>query len=670
MNQRAATGVVWVLVGLAATVVGLGLGLAAANGTQLGLANESLFLIPLAVGFPLVGALVASRRPHNGVAWVYLGGGLGAGLALFAYGYAQYALVTNPGALPGGRAAAWVSSWVWVTGATPILTFGLLLFPDGRLPSPRWRLVAWLAAGAIALPILSSALMPGPFFNHPMAANPVGIPGAAAALRLIDPLGVALFWVAAACSVAAVLVRFRRGREQEQQQLKWLAFAMAVLLLAIALYWVPWLTLVAHGLFLGAAAFIPVAIGIAILRYRLFDIDLLINRTLVYTALTVVLGGAYVGVVAAARLLLQGHAAAGVSVAATALVAVLFAPLRSWLQRRADQLLYGDRHDPHAALSRLGRRLEATMQPEAVLPSLVETVAESLRLPYVAIELAGEDRPAASHGHLRGEPVRFPLVYQGEVVGQLTVGPRSPGEALAAADLQLLEDLAGQVGVAVHAVRLTADLQRSRQRLVSAREEERRRLRRDLHDGLGSALAGLALQVGTARAVLRSDPTGADAQLARLECGIQALLVDIRRLVYALRPPALDELGLVGALRQQAATFATAPDAPLQVQVDAADELPPLPAAVEVAAYRIATEAITNVSRHAHARTCTIRLVLDGNLQLEVRDDGAGLPAGYKTGIGLASLRERAAELGGSCTIQPGPAGGTRVLAHFPVPRP
>jgi signal transduction histidine kinase len=670
MSARAATGVAWVLVGLAATVVGLGLGLAAANGTQLGLANESLFLIPLAVGFPLVGALVASRRPHNGVAWVYLGGGLGAGLALFAYGYAQYALVTNPGALPGGRALAWVSSWVWVTGATPILTFGLLLFPDGRLPSPRWRLVAWLAAGAIALPILSSALRPGPLVNHPMATNPVGIPGAAAALRLIDPLGVALFWVAAAGSVAAVLVRFRRGRQQEQQQLKWLAFAMAVLLLAIALYWVPWLTLVAHGLFLGAAAFIPVAIGIAILRHRLFDIDLLINRTLVYTALTVVLGGAYVGVVAAARLLLQGHAAAGVSVAATALVAVLFAPLRSWLQRRADQLLYGDRHDPHAALSRLGRRLEATMQPEAVLPSLVETVAESLRLPYVAIELAGEGRPAASYGHLRGQPVRFPLVYQGEVVGQLTVGPRAPGEALAAADRQLLEDLAGQVGVAVHAVRLTADLQRSRQRLVSAREEERRRLRRDLHDGLGSALAGLALQVGTARAVLGSDPTGADAQLARLEGGIQALLVDIRRLVYALRPPALDELGLVGALRQQAATFATAPDAPLRVQVDAADELPPLPAAVEVAAYRIVTEAITNVSRHAHARTCTIRLVLDGNLQLEVRDDGAGLPAGYKTGIGLASMRERAAELGGSCTIQPGPAGGTRVLARFPLPPP
>ncbi|MGH9258626.1 MAG: sensor histidine kinase, partial [Acidimicrobiales bacterium] len=253
---------------------------------------------------------------------------------------------------------------------------------------------------------------------------------------------------------------------------------------------------------------------------------------------------------------------------------------------------------------------------------------------------------------------------------QLTVGPRAPGEALAGADRRLLEDLAGQVGVAVHAVRLTADLQRSRQRLVSAREEERRRLRRNLHDGLGSALAGLALQAGTARAVLGTDPTTADAQLAKLEGGIQALLADIRRLVYDLRPPALDELGLVAAIRQQAATFATAPDAPLQVRVDAADDLPPLPAAVEVAAYRIATEAITNVSRHAGARTCTIRLVLDGTLELEVRDDGAGLPAGYRAGIGLASMRERAAELGGSCTIQPGPVGGTRVLARFPVPAP
>jgi hypothetical protein len=205
----------------------------------------------------------------------------------------------------------------------------------------------------------------------------------------------------------------------------------------------------------GAVTCIPVVIGIAILRYRLFDIDLLINRTLVYTLLTAVLGGTYVGAVAAARLLLQGRAAAGVSVVATALVAVLFAPLRSWLQQRTDRLLYGDRHDPHAALSRLGRRLEATMQPEAVLPSLVETVAESLRLPYVAVRVdTGQDAASTvEHGRLIGEPLCLPLVHQGAHVGELVLGRRTPGEGFSVADRRVLAELAAQAGAAVHAIR-------------------------------------------------------------------------------------------------------------------------------------------------------------------------------------------------------------------------
>ena len=666
MNQRAATSVAWVLVGLAATLVALALVLDAANGFVP--AGDRWANASLALGFPIVGALIARRHPRHPIAWVFLVAGMGGALALFAYGYAQYALVTRPGALPGGTALAWLSAWVWVLGLTPMVTFGLLLFPDGRLPSARWRPLAWLAAAAVALPALANAFMPGPLVNHPVARNPLGIPHAQAILRSAAQLGLACFVVAALGSIASVVVRYRRSRGEQRQQLKWLAYAVVVFLVANV---VPLPGPLVRVIVLSTAALlVPIAVGIAILKHRLYDIDLVINRSLVYAALSACVVGVYVAVVGLLGSLIGDQTRLTASLVATGLVAVAFAPLRQRLQRAVNRLLYGQRDDPYAVVAALGHRLEATVAPEAVLPSVVEALAGALKLPYVAIELAGEDHPAASHGHLRGQPVRFPLVHQGEVVGQLTVGPRAPGEALSAADRQLLEDLAGQVGVAAHAVRLTADLQRSRQRLVSAREEERRRLRRDLHDGLGSALAGLALQVGTARAVLGSDPASADAQLARLERGIQALLADIRRLVYALRPPALDELGLVGALRQQAATFATAPDTPLQVQVDAADELPPLPAAVEVAAYRIATEAITNVSRHDHARTCTIRLVLDGNLQLEVRDDGAGLPAGYQAGIGLASMRERAAELGGSCTIQPGPAGGTRVLAHFPVPRP
>jgi signal transduction histidine kinase len=502
MTTTTAGRVAWALAGLAVTVVGLGLALAAANGRPPSLADESLTWSRWPLASRWSGLWVASRQPRNAVAWIYLGGGLGAGLALFTYGYAQYALVTKPGALPAGRAMAWVSSWVWLTGGTPILTFGLLLFPNGRLPSPRWRLVAWAAGGSLVARVLANALMPGSLINHPVAANPLGIPHAAPVLRLVEGIALGVFAVAAACSVASVLVRFRRGTLQERQQLKRLAYAMGVVLLGFGLGWVPVTTPLAEVLLLGAITFIPVAMGIAILRYRLFDIDLLINRTLVYALLTVVLGGTYLGVVAAARLLLQGRATAGVSVAATALMAVLFAPARSWLQRRADRLVYGDRHDPHAALSRLGRRLEATMAPEAVLPSLVETVAESLRLPYVAVRVdTGQDAAGSTveQGRLVGEPLCLPLVHQGRPVGELVLGPRTPGEGFSAADRRLLAELAAQAGVAVHAIRLTAELQQARVRLVAAREEARRRLRRDLHDGLGPTLAGVVLGPGDGR---------------------------------------------------------------------------------------------------------------------------------------------------------------------------
>ena len=671
LTTQTAGRVAWALAGLAVTVLGLGLVLAAANGTPPSLADESLTLIPLAIGFPLVGALVASHQPRNAVAWTYLGGGLGAGLALFAYGYAQYALVTEPGALAAGRAMAWVSSWVWLAGATPILTFGLLLFPNGRLPSPRWRLVAWAAASALVARVLAIAFMPGPLLNHPVAANPLGISHAAPVLRLVEGIGLGLFAVAAACSAASVLVRFRRGTQQERQQLKWLAYALAVVLLAFGLAWVPVTTPVAEVLLLAAVTCIPVAIGIAILRYRLFDIDLLINRTLVYTLLTAVLGGTYVGVVAAARLLLQGRAAAGVAVVATALVAVLFAPLRSWLQQRMDRLLYGDRHDPHAALSRLGRRLEATMQPEAVLPSLVETVAESLRLPYVAVRVdTGQDAAGSTveHGRLIGEPLRLPLVHQGAPVGELMLGPRTPGEGFSVADRRVLAELAAQAGVAVHAIRLTAELQQSRARLVAAREEERRRLRRDLHDGLGPALAGVVLGLETAGNLLDGQPPAAQAAalLKRLCDETQGAIAGIRRLVYGLRPPALDDLGLVPALQTQAATLGQGTDG-MMVSVQADGNFTALPAAVEVAAYRIALEAITNTARHAHAKHCRVWLRHNGELQIEVSDDGMGLPPGWHAGVGLTSMRERAAELGGTLRVEPTVGGGTVVTASLPV---
>jgi len=331
--------------------------------------------------------------------------------------------------------------------------------------------------------------------------------------------------------------------------------------------------------------------------------------------------------------------------------------------------MYGERDDPYAVISRLGRRLEATLAPDTVLPTLVETIAQALKLPYAAILLKeGEGfRTAAAYGSPRGEPETLPLVYQREEIGHLVLSPRAPGEAFSDADRNLLEDLARQAEVAVHAVRLTTDLQHSRERLVSTREEERRRLRRDLHDGLGAQLAGLKVQAGALRRLIPGDPAAADELVVELREELRSAIADIRRLVYDLRPPALDDLGMVEALRQMAQRYG-AKDEPLSVLVEAPEDLPNLPAAVEVAVYRITQEALTNVVRHARARTCVVRLAVNDDVALEIVDDGVGIPAERSAGVGLSSMRERASELGGSCVVERAPEGGTRVLVRLPLP--
>ena len=416
---------------------------------------------------------------------------------------------------------------------------------------------------------------------------------------------------------------------------------------------------------------IPLSIGVAIVRYRLWDIDIIINRALVYGSLTASVVALYALLVGSLGALLQARGSFPVALLSTGLIAVLFQPLRDRLQRAVNRLMYGERDEPYGVLSRLGRRLEATIEPGAVLPAIVETVAGALKLPHAEIAVRRGDgfETAAAHGTPVGEPIVLPLVYAGETIGQLILSPRAPGEPFTPPDRRLLEDLARSAEVAVHAVSLTNDLQRSRERLVTTREEERRRLRRDLHDGVGPQLAALTLELETARRKLADDPD-ADALLSDLGDRARAAVADIRRAVYALRPPALDEFGLVPALRETAAQYAQ--NGP-NVRVNAPEDLPPLPAAVEVAAYRIAGEALTNVARHAGARSCAVRIALDGKtdaLLLDVSDDGRGIGEDHGAGVGLRSMRERAEELGGACAVGPAPGGGTRVSARLPLRAP
>jgi signal transduction histidine kinase len=416
--------------------------------------------------------------------------------------------------------------------------------------------------------------------------------------------------------------------------------------------------------------FVPVFTYIAILRYHLYDIDLLINRTLVYGSLSACVAGIYVLAVVALGALFQAQGNLAISLLATGVVAVLFQPLRSRLQRSVNRLMYGERDDPYAVISRLGRRLETTLAAESVLPTIAETIAQALKLPYAAIHLKDGDgfRAAASYGSSAGEPKVLPLVYQREEIGRLVLSPRAPGEGFSEADHSLLEDLARQAEVAVHAVRLTSDLQRSRERLVATREEERRRLRRDLHDGLGAQLAGLNVQAGTLRRLIARDPDAADELVVELREELRGAIADIRRLVYELRPPALDDLGLVEALRRLAERHSSQGEH-LRVSVEAPEDIPDLPAAVEVAVYRITQEALTNVARHAKAQSCVVRLAVNDDVALEIVDDGVGIPAQRSAGVGLSSMHERASELGGSCIVQALPKGGTQVLVRLPLPK-
>jgi signal transduction histidine kinase len=548
---------------------------------------------------------------------------------------------------------------------SPLAAALLALFPDGRfVPGwTRWAVVAVVVVGLLTYP-LSPARPSADLGPEPPPRLWLGY-GAAVGL------GLALIY--------AQVKRYRHvSTPVQHQQTKWVLYgflAMLVLMAAGGVPWrialnlppesmLPWWVSLAEMAWVLGASMIPVSLTLAVMRYRLYDIDLIINRTVVYGTLTLCTMALYVFIVGFLGNLIQSGDRTAIAFFTTGLVAVIFQPLRQRLQRAVNHFMYGQRDEPFEALARLGRRLEAVASREMVYPTIVETVAQALRLPYAAIAVRRGEvyEVAEAYGRTREEPIAYPLVHQGEVFGRLLVAPRSPDEAFSTADERLLRSFARQLGSAVYAVQLTADLQRSRRQLVSAREEERQRLRRDLHDGLGPTLASVVWQADSARDLVYSDPGEAERLLEASIEQARAALGDIRRLVYGLRPPALDELGLAGALEQ-----AVRRHPQTTVAIEAPEPLPSLPAAVEVAAYRIVQEAIRNAVEHGGAEHCVVRLTADGCLRLTIRDDGHGLPAAPTPGVGLVSMRQRAEELGGFFAIQPGGSGGTELEVRLPL---
>jgi signal transduction histidine kinase len=623
---------------------------------------------PLA--FTAVGGLVAVQRPDNRLGWLFLVGAVLMTVLGVGGEYAKRALVDAPGSLPAGTFVAWLADSM----ATPMagVLAGLLpqLFPTGRPLSRRWRFLVWAACGYILLAFAGNAVAAQKLESVPQIDNPYAVAALQGAVGPVVGISGLCGVVALVGGVVTLALRWRRAAGDERQQLKWFLAGVVWLPIPLVLHGVVSST-IDDALFSFVFVLIPVVRGVAILRYRLYDLDLAVRRTVAYATVTALVVGLYLAVVATAALAVSGAVPLGAHVAAAVAAAAVFQPLRSRVHRAVDRVYYGDRARPYEAVGRLARRLEAAAAPETVLPTVVETVADALRVPYVGIELddGGLRVLAAEHGTRSLEPVSFPMTYQNDVVGRMLVSPRDARDPLGPADLRLLADLARQAGVAAAAVRTTTALLRSRSELVAAREEERRRLRRDLHDGLGPTLAGVTLGLHAARAKLAADPEESERLLAAIETEVEEAVADVRRLVYGLRPPALDEFGLVRAVQLHAARF-DGTQGGLRVVVDSPPEgLGVLPAAVEVAAYRIATEALTNVARHAQAQTCTVRLSLNGALEVEVTDDGRGFAAEPDVGVGLAAMRERAAELGGTLSLER-PETGARVRARLPIPEP
>lgn len=620
----------------------------------------NVFRAASALGFGLPGAFLLAVQPRNRIGWLLLGIGAAQALSLLGSSYGLVGVHDSSRSLPGQGWALWVSEWLWAPAWALAPTLLLLLFPTGRLPSPRWRPVAVAALLTAVLSSVGWALMPPaatdveglypPGYQGPVPTSFAIAGPAASAGLLLAPL------TALAC-LGALLQRHRRATGAERRQLEWvLVGAVALVTLLVAGFFVPPpLGPLVVGL---AVVPLPLAMTVAVVHHRLWDIDVILGRSLVFGVLSVGVVVIYATSVSVIGSLLGNRA--GAPLVATALVAVGIQPAHQQVRRLVNRFVYGDRDDPASALRHLGARIGSSGDPGEVLSDVAQSIGQRLRVPYVAIEepdatMAAWGRPVPSVEHV-------PLSHRGSRVGTLAVGAAA-NDRLRPADLRALAELAPHVAVVVHARRLARDLERSHQRLVATRNEERLRLRRELHDGLGPSLAALALEVDRGRRLVGRDPESAQRLLDDLSARIREAVGSVRAIVDELHPPPLDELGLVGAVEEVAGRFSEE----LHVTVDAAAGLPAVPAAVELAAYRIAAEAITNAARHARGSTCEVTFAAGDDLELRVVDDGCGLSGQVAEGVGLPSMRHRAAELGGSCTVASRCGGGTEVLVRLPL---
>ncbi|MDP8956371.1 MAG: GAF domain-containing sensor histidine kinase [Actinomycetota bacterium] len=641
--------------------------------------------------FLVVGALVISRRPDNAMGWIFSVIALLAATGVAGQEYSQYGFVTRPGSVPAPVWGAWVTNWFWYPLLAGMIVFTPLLFPTGRPHSARWRPVLWVAIAATvataALAMFEAELVVDLIDEEGglIVANPIGFD----AMGDVEEttVGDVLFGILGACALAAIVsmfFRYRRSRGEERQQLKWFTYAV-VLLLTFPLGDIQSdrFSAVWNFVFPFIIGLLPIAAGIAILKYRLYDIDVVINKTVVYGALAGFITLVYVGIVVGIGTVIgQGDRPnLGLSILATAVVAVAFQPVRERVQRFANRLVYGKRATPYEILSDFSKRMTTTYGTEDLLPQMTKILAEGTGAVRAAVWLAVADElrleaqwPEPDGQGFRGVRLRqgelptlpgydlsAPVRDRGELLGALAMAkPR--GEALTPTERKLLHDLAAQAGLVLRNVKLIEELRASRQRIVSAQDEERRRIERNIHDGAQQQLVALNVKLGLAKTLAARDAQKTDQMLAQLQSETQEALENLRDLARGIYPPLLRDKGLVAALDAQARKVSV----PVEITADGVERYPQ---EIEAGVYFVLLEALQNVTKYAGASKVTVRLSADGEqLAFEVEDDGAGFdPGRAKRGSGLTNMSDRIEALGGRLEVRSTPGSGTSVRGRVPV---
>jgi signal transduction histidine kinase len=676
----------WVLLALTIVVAIPGLLFVELNGESL-LGNATNFLAFMGMG--VVGALILSRAPTNRVGLLLILVAIVVGTAFTTSEAAVY--LAEQGNRSIAKWLAWPGNTFWLLGLFPLLILLPLLFPDGRLPSRRWGYLAWAGVALCLLAFVTTAFGT-PWF--PMGSGPDG------EIRLVNPLHVPAlepvawigeaFWplllVMFALAVVSMVLRFRRSKGVERQQLKWFAFAAVVLVIdfiatsvaePFGISYGPWIEVLSGLTFLG----IPVAVGISILQFRLWDLDVVVRKTVAAGALVVLAVAVYAVAVALFALVAAGRETTGSLFVIALAFGIAFRPVMRVARRFADRLVYGKRATPYEVLTEFSDRMRTSFATEDILPRMAQVLGEGTgaEVARIWLRVGSEFRPEASWPadtsaaapiHRGEDPLQVPgeavteVRDRGELLGALSVrmpasDPMSPSKE------KLVQDLAAQAGLVLRNVRLVEDLRASRQRLVAAQDEERRRLERNIHDGAQQQLVALAVKARLARQLTERDPAKAAEMLGQIEVETQTALEDLRDLARGIYPPLLADRGLVAALEAQSRKV------PVPVSVEA-DGVGRYPVDVEATIYFCTLEALQNVAKYADAGSTVIRLSQsNGTLSFAVADDGRGFDtSGVASGSGLQGMADRLAAVGGSLEVRSSPGRGTTVAGRLPMTLP